>query len=63
MKNVDSILVSGTRATFTLKEGHYFSEKEVAEALEDAGLALAEFRKEERTRAVTAYELGTKPVT
>ena len=57
------MLISGTRATFTLKEGHYFSEKEVAEALKGKGLALGGFRKEERSRNVDAYELGSKPVT
>ena len=57
------MLLSGTRATFTLKEGHYFNEKEVVEALKSKGLALGAFQKEERSRAVTAYELGTKPVT
>ena len=61
--NVESMLLSGVRATFTLKSGHYFSEKEVAEALEDKGLALASFRKEERSRAINVYELGIKPVT
>ncbi len=57
------MLLSGTRATFTLKEGHYFNEKEVAEALKSTGLELGGFQKEERSRAVTAYELDTKPVT
>ena len=57
------MLLSGTRATFTLKEGHYFDEKSVAKALSSSGLELAGFRKEERSRAITAYELGTKPVT
>ncbi len=57
------MLLSGTRATFTLKEGHYFNEKEVAEALNSTGLGLGGFQKEERSRAVTAYELDTKPVT
>jgi hypothetical protein len=56
-------MLSGTRATFTLKEGHYFDEKEVVEALKSKGLGLGGFTKEERTRAITAYELGTKPVT
>ena len=57
------MLISGARATFTLKEGHYFSEKEVVEALKSEKLGLAGFQKEERSRAIDAYELGSKPVT
>lgn len=57
------MLISGTRATFTLKKGHYFNEKEVAEALDSVKLGLHVFQKQERSRAITAYELGTKPVT
>ena len=47
------MLLSGTRATFTLKEGHYFNEKEVAEALKGTGLGLGGFQKEEAGRSKT----------
>lgn len=56
-------MMCGRRATFTMKEGSFFSEKEIYDALKSQRLGLASFTKEERSRAICAYELGTKPVT
>lgn len=47
--------MSGTRATFTLKEGASISKREVAEALKKKNLKLDRFRRERREQPAASY--------
>jgi hypothetical protein len=55
LKAIDVLYLSGTRATFTLKNKMAVSESEVAAALTQKGLEFVDFSREERPMPAAAY--------
>ena len=51
----DTLYMSGSRATFTLKPGANVTEQQVTAALASKNLMLASFSRESRPRAEAAY--------
>ena len=57
LTGIQSLLMSGTRATFTLAEGQSFDAEAVEKAIADKNLELLGFRMEIRSRPATAWRI------
>lgn len=57
VSGIQTLLMSGTRATFTLEQGRYFDAKAVTKAIAEKGLELLGFRMEVRSRAAAAWRI------
>ena len=63
IEGVDRMFMSGTRATFTLKEGAKVSETAVKQAIEKRKLKFISLERRENKRAVAAYVASTPGLT
>ena len=59
IEGVDKMFMSGTRATFTMKEGAKLDEATIKQAIEKRKLKFTSLERRQNKRAVAAYVAST----